>query len=159
MSKRRKNNADGSLNSQQWQVYNYLKEHGKVGAYELALNCGYWFDEDAQKRNLSRISMALYQDVTFINNSPMLEKPILWEVKDKVMTYWLAESYEQVKEFVYQVYFDSAFTKLKKGWGLLKKVEKNGQGKLIDLRNNPIDGTTRAREFVESYWKGIVDND
>ena len=127
--KRRKLNKDGKLNSQQWEVYNFLKENGKTSATVLASGCGYPYDEDAYQRNLSRINQALYDDVTFINNSPELEKSIVWKVENGVLWYWLAESFEDINEFVDRVYFAPALKKLKKGWNLLKKTEKDGQGK------------------------------
>lgn len=160
MRKRRKLNKDGKLNSQQWGVYNYLKKYGKTDATTLAGACGYEYDLDSQKRNLSRISMFLYEDVNFINESTEIEKTIVWQVEKGVLWYWIAESYDDVKEFVNRIYFKPASNKFKKAWGLLKKAEMNGQGKCIDTRGNVIDVNTvearsSARRFVESYMNRI----
>lgn len=154
---KRKLNKDGKLNSQQWYVYNYLKENGKVMARELVEKCGYYYDEDALNRNLSRISILLYKDVEFINNSPEIEKMIIWEVENNVLYYWLATNFEEVKAFVDRLYFKPALTKLKKGWNLLKKAEKDGQGKLLSAKGDIIDENSKAREYVEAFKKQIIE--
>ena len=163
MRKRRILSKNGKLNSQQWSVYNYLKQYGKTDASTLAGACGYEYDLDSQKRNLSRISMFLYEDVNFINNSTEIEKTIVWKVEKGVLWYWIASNFEEVKEFVDRLYFKPASNKFKKAWGLLKKAEMNGQGKFIDTRGNvievnSIEAHSKARRFVESYMNSLFAN-
>ena len=41
--------------------------------------------------------------------------------------------------------------RLTRYWKYLKKIKKNGQGKLLSTQLEPIDEESHARKFVESY--------
>jgi len=106
-------------------IIEILEKNKKVTAEYLALQCGYESDEDAVKRNLSRYSLRLYNDVVEINKSDEMYL-ILWEIKKGVMYYYLATTPEEVKNLVYHKFIMPAVNKLKVGRKMLQKLKFDG---------------------------------
>lgn len=136
------------LNTRQWQVYNEIKKYPGISARTLATTLDYGIDDDAKLRNLSRASIDLYKDIEYINESPEIEKIIIWDTKSH---YKIAENYEEVKNFVNRIYVKQALKKLYKSSNLLKKAKLDGQCKLISTKGDVIDENSKARPFVETF--------
>ncbi len=90
----------------------------------------------------------VWKDINAINRSLEIEKSILFDSKGN---FWCARSLEEVQEYVDKRYKKRAMILLARASILLYKARQNAQGKLLSVRNEPIDKKSRARAFVESF--------
>lgn len=132
------------MTSLQKSIYDYIAQHGVVNCQELCKVFHFKFDEDSEKRNLSRKSLPLYKEIEQINSSFSAPTIIVWDVKSN---YWLAKSKEEAEAFVMRLYKKPALTKLAKMYLLVRKAKRNGQGSLFD--ENLVENETL--EFIKSF--------
>lgn len=139
------------LNTRQWKFYNYLKEQAFedgdrwVSKWEISVaitdyeynNSPYAHDE-CSTMNGDRIA---------INNSQEVDKLILVD-NNCFKVAKLDEAIEMRNE-----YYNQAMRLLGKMSIIANKIDRDGQGKLISNQNKPIDETSKAREFYETFIK------
>lgn len=139
------------LNTRQWKFYNYLKEQAFedgdrwVSKWEISVaitdyeynNSPYAHDE-CSTMNGDRIA---------INNSPEVDKLILVD-NNCFKIAKLDEAIEMRND-----YYNQAMRLLGKMSIIANKIDRDGQGKLISNQNKPIDETSKAREFYETFIK------
>lgn len=140
------------LTPMDWKIYLAIKDataiYGYITSEDLCKQLNLEIDEDAHKRNLSRKSIFLYERCEIINNSPEIEKIIIW---DRYSNYHLARNVEEVKEFVMRVYANPAIKKLAKMKNLVNKSKEDGQGKIVSCQDKSIDEESKARDYVEAF--------
>ena len=139
------------LNTRQWKFYNYLKEQAFedgdrwVSKWEISVaitdyeynNSPYAHDE-CSTMNGDRLA---------INNSQEVDKLILVDNNCfKIAN--LDEAIEMRND-----YYNQAMRLLGKMSIIANKIDRDGQGKLISNQNKPIDETSKAREFYETFIK------
>lgn len=139
------------LNTRQWKFYNYLKEQAFedgdrwVGKREISVaitdyeynNSPYAHDE-CSTMNGDRLA---------INNSQEVDKLILVD-NNCFKIAKLDEAIEMRND-----YYNQAMRLLGKMSTIANKIDRDGQGKLISNQNKPIDETSKAREFYETFIK------
>lgn len=139
------------LNTRQWKFYNYLKEQAFedgdrwVSKWEISVaitdyeynNSPYAHDE-CSTMNGDRIA---------INNSQEVDKLILVD-NNCFKIAKLDEAIEMRND-----YYNQAMRLLGKMSIIANKIDRDGQGKLISNQNKPIDETSKAREFYETFIK------
>lgn len=139
------------LNTRQWKFYNYLKEQAFedgdrwVSKWEISVaitdyeynNSPYAHDE-CSTMNGDRI---------VINNSQEVDKLILVD-NNCFKIAKLDEAIEMRND-----YYNQAMRLLGKMSIIANKIDRDGQGKLISNQNKPIDETSKAREFYETFIK------
>lgn len=139
------------LNTRQWKFYNYLKEQAFedgdrwVSKWEISVaitdyeynNSPYAHDE-CSTMNGDRIA---------INNSQEVDKLILVD-NNCFKVAKLDEAIEMRND-----YYNQAMRLLGKMSIIANKIDRDGQGKLISNQNKPIDETSKAREFYETFIK------
>lgn len=95
---------------------------------------------------------AIWEDINKINANNKVHKIII----PKNFTYKVAESQEEVKDFITEMYFEPAMAKLWRYSNLKRKALRDGQGRL------PLKDKSKEREYFESFIKkpleNIVDN-
>ena len=139
------------LNTRQWKFYNYLKEQAFedgdrwVSKWEISVaitdyeynNSPYAHDE-CSTMNGDRLA---------INNSQEVDKLILVD-NNCFKIAKLDEAIEMRND-----YYNQAMRLLGKMSIIANKIDRDGQGKLISNQNKPIDETSKAREFYETFIK------
>ena len=139
------------LNTRQWKFYNYLKEQAFedgdrwVSKWEISVaiadyeynNSPYAHDE-CSTMNGDRLA---------INNSQEVDKLILVD-NNCFKVAKLDEAIEMRND-----YYNQAMRLLGKMSIIANKIDRDGQGKLISNQNKPIDETSKAREFYETFIK------
>lgn len=136
------------MTQQQWKIYDLIKSSVFISNLELCEKLGVSIDEDSVKRNLSRKSLDIQKEIESINESSLVDKPILWDAKSN---YWIARSQEDIEQFVNRIYRKPALKKLWRCYNLLNKGKKNGQGKVFSNDLRPINECPYAKEFIDSF--------
>jgi len=88
---------------------------------------------------------AIWSDIKDINLSYETDKLII----SNKFEYWIGNK-EETTEFIDKLWKDLE-PRLTRYWAYLKKVERDGQGVLIDRKGKLIDENSQARAFIESY--------
>ena len=140
------------LTTRQWQFYNYLKEQAVdnekkwVDKAELGMMIPLY---NLNYDDLSHdICSTMNLDRLTINNSSEVDKLIL--IKDnrfKIATY------EEAREMEQELY-NQAMKLLARMGVIGRKINKDGQGKLLSNQIRPIDSESQARPYVETFIRG-----
>ena len=88
---------------------------------------------------------AIWSDITANNLSFSHDKIII----SKQFEYWIGNE-EETKEFIDDLWGQLA-PRLMRYWFYKAKIKRNGLGKLLSNDLQPINDTSKAREFVESF--------
>ena len=136
------------LTPRQWAVYrliynNSLVLHRKTTQREIYDNIrGYEWNNDEKCHDHCP---AIWKDIAENNLSFSHDKVII----SKNFEYWIGNE-EVTQEFLNDLWNQLA-PRLMRYWFYKAKVKRNGQGKLLSNELDPIDGNSKAREFIESY--------
>jgi hypothetical protein len=113
-----------SLNTKQWLLYTYLKEHYSddkfISKKELAQACGYTFNDKSQRNCVD-----MEADVRAINDCDIIQKIV---VSDS--TGYKIGNEAQVLDYL-KKRFNRDFKSLRLNWKLAKKVKMNNQMRLV----------------------------
>ena len=138
------------LTPRQWVLLNLIKhnslvENRKTTQREICntIETYEWNDDEKCHDHC----VAIWNDIKDINLSRQTDKVII----SKNFEYWIGDESE-TKSFIDKLWNDLE-PRLMRYWAYLKKVERNGQGQLLSRRLEPIDDTSKAREWIESYGK------
>lgn len=91
---------------------------------------------------------AIWTDINKINANDKVQKIII----PNNFTYKIAESQQEVKDFIKWLYFDQAMAKLWRYSNLKRKALRDGQGRL------PFKDKEKEREYFESFIKNPLEN-
>ena len=136
------------LNPRQWQLYrliehNSLVEHRKTTQKEICDTIeGYEWNDDEKCHDHCP---AIWKDIATNNLSYEHQKLII----SHEFEYWIGNEAE-TKVFL-DILWQQIAPKLYRYWTYKNKVNQNGQGRLLDKNLNPIDDTSKARAFIESF--------
>lgn len=139
-----------NLTPRQWALYRLIYDNSikfqrkttKREIYEALKDYGYeWNDSESTHDNCS----AIWTDIA-ANNLSFAHDKIIISKNDE---YWIGTK-EDTDKFLEDLWNQLA-PRLMRYWFYKEKVKGNGQGKLLSNELNPIDDTSKAREFVESY--------
>lgn len=139
-----------SLTPRQWALYRLIYENSmnhqrkttQREIYETLKDYGYeWNDSETTHDHCS----AIWNDIAANNLSFSHDKIII----SKSFEYWIGSA-EETKEFIDNLWEQLA-PRLMRYWFYKEKIKHNGYGKLLSNELMPIDDTSKAREFVESY--------
>ena len=139
-----------NLTPRQWALYRLIYENSinhqrkttKREIYETLKDYGYeWNDSETTHDHCS----AIWTDITANNLSFAHDKVIISKNDD----YWIGNE-QETKDFIEDLWKQLA-PRLMRYWFYKEKVKGNGQGKLLSNELLPIDDTSKAREFIESY--------
>lgn len=141
------------LTPRQWRLLDLIKnnsinEHRKTTQKEICDKLGEWGYKWKEKSGENHDHCStIWNDIKDINLSYETDKLIISDNFE----YWIGNE-QETKEYI-----DSLWNELEgrliRYWAFLKKVERNGQGQLIDRKGNPISENSKARDFIESYGK------
>ena len=138
------------LTPRQWRLlcmieYASLQEHRKLTQREIcdSIESYEWNDDEKCHDHC----VAIWNDIKDINLSYQTDKVII----SKNFEYWIGNESE-TKSFIDKLWNDLE-PRLMRYWAYLKKIERNGQGQLLSRKLDPIDDTSKAREWIESYGK------
>lgn len=148
--------SKSELTPRQWALYrlirhNSLVEHRKTTQKEICIalrQYGYKWDEDEKCHDHCT---AIWKDVKDNNESYEHDKIII----SKNFEYWIGNE-EETQEFLNQLWKDLC-PRLVRYWNYKTKVERNGQMQLFSKKLNPIDESSKARNFIESYGTERID--
>lgn len=144
------------LTSRQWRLLDLIKinsviEHRKTTQKEICESIdGYEWNDDEKCHDHCP---AIWNDIKDINLSYETDKLI---ISDK-FEYWIGNK-EETNDFIDKLWNDLE-PRLKRYWAYLKKVERDGQGILIDRKGKLIEEDSQARRFIESYGSQRISND
>lgn len=134
------------LTSEEWLLYRIVRENSLMGKKttqkELCEKLGLKYNDDPKAHDACP---RIWTMITHLNLSGEIEKIVITHE----FTYWLGNE-EETKVFIDKLWQDIA-PRLFRYWTYLRKIKKNGQGKLFSTQLNPIDDNSNAREFVESF--------
>lgn len=143
------------LTPRQWRLLDLIKrnslvEYRKTTQKEICDNIeGYEWNEDEKCHDHCP---AIWNDIKDINLSYETDKLIISDNFE----YWIGNE-QETKEFIDKLWNDLE-PRLMRYWAYLKKIERNGQGQLIDRKGKAIDENSQAREWIESYGKERIGN-
>ena len=135
------------LTPEEWELYRLIKYNSEVldrrtSQKEIADKLGLKWNDDPKAHDHCTKVWTLIKN---LNESNEIEKVII----SFNFEYWLGNEQET------KVYMDKLWNdlepRLTRYWKYLKKIKKNGQGKLLSTQLEPIDEESHARKFVESY--------
>lgn len=133
----------GALNTRQWLLYGYLKEHYTEDTFiskkELASACGYSFNDKSQRNCVD-----MEADVRAINDSDVIQKII---VSDS--TGYKIGNERQVLDYL-EKRFNRDFKSLKLNWKLTKKVRMDKQMRLV---------FGSERDTIETFIKNKLEDE
>ena len=138
------------LTPEEWSLYRLIKYNSEVlkrktTQREIANALGLKYNEDIKCHDACP---SVWTMVSHINLSFEIEKIIITHEFE----YWFGGELET------QVFLDKLWQdilpRLTRYWTYLRKIKKDGQGKLLSAQLQPIDEDSQAREFVESYLRG-----
>ena len=136
------------LTPRQWALYRLIYTNSivlgrKTTQREICdLVEGYeWNDDEKAHDHCS----AIWTDITANNLSFSHDKIII----SRNFEYWIGNE-QETQEFIDDLWNQLA-PRLMRYWFYKTKVKRNGQGKLLSNDLQPIDDTSKAREFIESY--------
>lgn len=134
------------LEPEEWQLYRIIKENSLMGKKttqkEICNLMGYKYNDDPKAHDPCP---KLWTMITHLNLSGEIEKIIITHE----FTYWIGNA-EETKVFLDKLWQDIE-PRLFRYWTYLRKIKRNGQGKLISAQLKPIDEDSNARDFVESF--------
>lgn len=134
------------LTSEEWECYRIIRENSLLGKKttqkELCNRLGLKYNDDIKAHDPCP---KIWTMISHINLSFEVEKIIITHE----FNYWLGCE-EETKVFMEKLWNDLA-PRLSRYWAFLKKLKRNGQGKLFSTQLAPIDDDSQARAFVESY--------
>ena len=151
-----KKNKQKHLTTRQWRLLDFIKinsvvERRKTTQREIVDNVpGYEWNDDEKCHDHCP---AIWNDIKDINLSCETDKLI---ISDR-FEYWIGNK-EETLNFLDKLWSDLS-PRLARYWAYLKKVERDGQGILIDRKGNFIGDDSSARRFIESYGKERISND
>lgn len=125
--------------------HNSMEELRKTTQKEICeqlKDYGYVYNESVTCHDRCSI---IWSDINAINNSFEKEKLI---ISDN-FTYWIGNK-EENEEYLDKLW-EKLSPRLYRYWTYKRKIERDGQGKLLSVFGNPIDENSKAREFVESF--------
>lgn len=149
------------LTTRQWETYNLIKNAstrgGSVSIEQIIASYsasdykdGYTASKGANTHDPCK---AVWNDITAINASSEVEKIIIIDN----FTYRLATEDEA------NAYFDNlkkkALRAMVRAYNVKRKIDKDGQGKLISCQGEAIDDDSRARRFVEAFVEEAKENE
>lgn len=134
------------LTPEEWECYRIIRENSLLGKKttqkELCNRLGLKYNDDIKAHDPCP---KIWTMISHINLSFEVEKIIITHEFE----YWLGGELET------QVFMDKLWQdimpRLTRYWTFLKKLKRNGQGKLLSAQLQPIDEDSQARSFVESY--------
>ena len=88
---------------------------------------------------------AVWKDIKDINLSDETDYVII----SNDFEYWIGNK-EETKSFIDRLWRDLS-PRLIRYWAFLKKVERDGQGRIFDEKGNLIEDENDVRAFIESY--------
>ena len=152
-----KGGQPSSLTTRQWKTYNLIKANTKEGKWtskkEIVNN--YPYDKEsnaygyiAHDRNHDYCA-GIWDDIDIINKCPEIDKIIITDGKNNCK---LAETKDEATDYL-EKFKDKAIRVLMRYSVLKNKIKKDGQGKLLSNRAEPIDIESKAREYVETFLK------
>lgn len=134
------------LSSRQWKLYNLLKRapYGEWTTQDEILDMIPEYRETNRKSHDK--CPTIWSDIQKINFAETIEKIIIIDN----FKYKLAENQAELKEYA-DMYMYKALLGLERYHNITRKMGLNGQMKIVDHRGKVIDGTTEAREYIETY--------
>ena len=150
VSEEPKEEPKSELTPRQWALYRFIKhnslvEHRKTTQKEICEKIdGYEWNDDEKCHDHC---VPIWKDIKDNNESYEHDKIII----SKNFEYWIGNE-EETQEFLNQLWKDLC-PRLVRYWNYKQKVARNGQGQLFSTKLNPIDESSKAREFIESYGK------
>ena len=135
------------LTPEEWECYRIIRENSELynrrtSQKEIAERLGLKWNDDIKAHDPCP---KIWTMISHINLSFEVEKIIITHE----FNYWLGGELET------QVFMDKLWQdimpRLTRYWTFLKKLKRNGQGKLLSAQLQPIDEESQARFFVESY--------
>lgn len=135
------------LTPEEWSLYRLIKYNSEVlkrktTQKEIANALGLKYNDNIKNHDACP---SIWTMITHLNLSGEIEKIIITHE----FTYWLGGEKET------QVFIDKLWSDLEprlvRYWAYLRKIKKNGQGKLLSAQLEPIDEDSEARQFVESF--------
>lgn len=146
------------LSTRQWRTHDLIVRNSQMGhiTTQREIYENYPFDAQYRKdgyvwRDNPKVHdhcTAIWEDINKINASSKVHKIII----PKNFTYKVAESQQEVKEFVDEYYFAPAMAKLWRYSNLWRKARRDGQGRL------PLKDKSKEREYFESFIKQPIEN-
>ena len=142
------------LTPRQWATYRFIKNRSEDGRRatisDLIANYPYSEEmEDGYKAssnpNAHDKCKAVWQDIETLNKSSEIEKIIIIDN----FTYRLSNK-EESEAYAKKLY-DKAVKAMARYARIRRKMNKDGQGKLISCQGNEIDEDSEARAFVEAF--------
>ena len=114
----------GNLNTRQWRLYTYLKEHYQeevfISKKEIAAACGYFFDETKQRNCVD-----MEADVRALNDSDIIQKIIVSD----------STGYKIGNRNQVEAYFEKRLLRdlksMKLTWKLVRKVKADKQMRIV----------------------------
>lgn len=148
------------MNSTNWKLYNFLKDkaiedpthwvtHEEICA---ALPDEFTMNHQACKK---KCCSSIQQHIIEINECDEIEKIILY----KNQTYKLASNKKEAEKFIKKKLLLKACRIFKRYWQQLDKINKDGQGKLLSNKGNPIDEKSKARKYVEAFVNEALEDE
>ncbi len=136
------------LLTRQWKLYNLLKERTELNIKTTVADiCDLLPGEYILNKKQSNFSNCpqLYADIDIINNSSEVSHIII-----KNNNSFKLGTKEEVKKYMEKCKI-RALRQFRKYWDIERKVELNGQGKLLSNQGNPIDEKSKAKAFFETF--------
>lgn len=135
------------LNPEEWALYRLIKYNSEVldrrtTQKEICDKLGFKYNDDPKAHDPCP---KIWTMISHLNLSNEIEKVII----SFNFEYWIGNA-EETKVFLDKLWQDIE-PRLFRYWTYLRKVKKNGQGKLLSAQLKPIDEESQAREFVESF--------
>ena len=151
-----KKNKQKKLTPRQWKLLNYIKHNSFVESRKTTQKeiCDYVADYDwNEDEKCHDHCVAIWSDIKDINLSYETDKLII----SKNFEYWIG-SKKETQDFINKLWSDLA-PRLIRYWNYLKKVNRDGQGILLDRKLNLIDDESKARNYIESYGETTISGD
>ena len=153
-----KKNKEKKLTTRQWRLLDFIKinsvvQHRKTTQkeiYEKLKDYGYEWNDDEKCHDHC---VMIWNDIKDINLSYETDKLI---ISDK-FEYWIGNK-QETERFLDKLWSDLA-PRLIRYWQYLKKVNRDGQGVLLDRKLNLIDDESKARNYIESYGETTISGD
>ena len=146
------------LSTRQWRTHDLIVRNSQMGktTTQREIYENYPFDIQYRKdgyvwRDNPKFHdhcTAIWEDINKINASSTVHKIII----PKNFTYKVAESQQEVREFIEEYYLAPAMAKLWRYSNLLRKSRRDGQGRL------PLKDNSKEREYFESFVKQPLEN-
>lgn len=146
------------LTTRQWRTHDLIVRNSTFGKVTTQREIYENYPFDAQYRKDGYVwrdnpkvhdhCTAIWEDINKINASGKVHKIII----PKNFTYKVAESQQEVKEFIDEYYFAPAMAKLWRYSNLWRKARRDGQCRL------PLKDKSKEREYFESFIKKPIEN-